>query len=262
MDRALMDPRLQKVMVYCGHVVVVAIAVGMLVAGFVPPASPSSSAQAIAAMYAEHQARILIGCAILMVFWVLWVPWGAVLTVWISRTEPGRPVLAYAASACVAFGLVIFEFIAFFWAVAAFRPGQIAADLTLTLNDIAWFMFLYTWPPFSLLMLIIAIAILRDRNQPTVFPRWLGYLNLWGAIGLVPAVLMSFFKHGAFGFNGLIGMWTPLIVFCFWMIVVSHYMIKAVNRDGGQAREVDSPCAAPGGRSLAAESSAAAGRPA
>jgi hypothetical protein len=239
-----LHPFLQKAMVYCGHVVVVAIVVGMLIAGFIPPPLPSASAETIAAMYAEHQGRILLGCSLMMVFWVLWVPWGAQLTLWIRRMEPGYPTLTYSAHACVAFGLVIFEFIAFFWAVAAFRPGQVGADTTQTLNDIAWFMFLYTWPPFSLLMVITAIAILKDENRTRIFPRPVGYLNLWGAIGLVPAVLMAFFKRGAFGFNGLIGMWTPLIIFCFWMFVMSVYMLRAIDRE--QCRLGESELGLPG----------------
>jgi len=123
-------------------------------------------------MYIQHQGRIQGGCALMMIFWVLWAPWGGILSMFVKRMGAEYPSLAYTAVACVAFGLVIFEFIAFFWAVAAYRPGEIAADITLTLNDIAWFMFLYTWPPFSLLFVVIAVAIFCDRNVPTTFPRW------------------------------------------------------------------------------------------
>ena len=231
MPASPMNLQVQHVMVNCGHVVIVAILIGMLWAGFLPPTPPSDSAAQISAIYAEHQGRIQGGCALMMIFWVLWAPWAGVLAMFIRRMTPSDPSLTYAALVCMGYGLVIFEFIAFFWVVAAYRPGEIAPDITLTLNDIAWFMFLYTWPPFALIFIIIAVAIFCDRNLPMIFPRWVAYLNLWCAVLLLPATLMSIYKTGSFAYDGLFGMWVPLVAFCIWMVVMSVLMSSAIKAE-------------------------------
>ena len=41
--------------------------------------------------------------------------------------------------------------------------------------------------PFALWMVVIALAIFKDHNVPTLYPRWVAYLNVWCAILIFPA---------------------------------------------------------------------------
>ncbi|MHB8695126.1 MAG: hypothetical protein ACYDHH_28160 [Solirubrobacteraceae bacterium] len=43
-------------------------------------------------------------------------------------------------------------------------------------------------------LLAIAGAILQDHSPHPVFPRWVGYFNIWAAISFTPVVLLIFFK--------------------------------------------------------------------
>ena len=60
--------------------------------------------------------------------------------------------------------------------------------------------------------LSIAAAILNKADQD-VFPRWLGYFNVWVAVLLLPAVLLPFFKHGPFAWHGIFEFWLAALVF-------------------------------------------------
>ena len=86
-----------------------------------------------------------------------------------------------------------------------------------TINDFGWFLYLYTWPPFSVWALAIALAILWDTSERPAFPRWAGYMNLWLALLLVPAGLMLFFKSRPFAYDGIITFWVPTVAFFFWI---------------------------------------------
>jgi hypothetical protein len=47
---------------------------------------------------------------------------------------------------------------------------------------------------------------------------------------------MIFFKHGPFGFNGLIAFWMPTAVFFVWMLVMSWMLLRAVSAEEARAR--------------------------
>lgn len=81
--------------------------------------------------------------------------------------------------------------------VAAFRPDR-SPELTIILNDFAWIPFIVNFPPALLQCLAISGAVLTDRGETPVLPRWVGYYNLWTATDFIPAGLLIFFKHGPF----------------------------------------------------------------
>ncbi|EHB59262.1 hypothetical protein MycrhDRAFT_1698 [Mycolicibacterium rhodesiae JS60] len=74
-------------------------------------------------------------------------------------------------------------------AIIAFRPDR-TAELTVTLNDIAWLLFLTPIAPFMIQNIAIGTAILTDSRA--VLPRWVGYLNFWAAAAFIPDVLAVF----------------------------------------------------------------------
>ena len=61
--------------------------------------------------------------------------------------------------------------------------------------------------------LIIPIVAFNDRRPEPAFPRWAGYLNLFVFIIVLPGQLMFFFYSGPFAWNGLVGIWIPLMGF-------------------------------------------------
>jgi hypothetical protein len=102
--------------------------------------------------------------------------------------------------------------------------------ITQTLNDIAWF---FTVMPFALIFvqaLSIAAAILMDRRAERVYPRWLGYMNVWCAFLYVPGGTCTFFKSGPLAWNGVLAFWVPASVYCTWFVTMAIQTSKAARQ--------------------------------
>jgi hypothetical protein len=227
-----MNPTAQRVCAWSGPLLVVLFGVGLVViAGYIPPPSPAASAQDIASWYQHHTTAIRIGVLIEVIAVSLTAPWGASIAIWTRRSESAFPVLTYTQLICLGFVLVDAFFCGMVWGVAAFRPDQVAAESTRTWNDFGWFLYLFTWPPFSVWCLAIGLGIIWDKTDTPAFPRWVAYYNFWIAFLLIPAGMMIFFKHGPFGFNGVIAFWVPTVVFFTWMCVMTWMVLQAISAE-------------------------------
>ncbi len=66
-----------------------------------------------------------------------------------------------------------------------------------------------------------------------MLPRWLGYLNLWVAMLIIPAGLVLFFKHGPFAWNGVVGLYIPLVAFAIWILSMTITIHQNLSRQIG-----------------------------
>jgi hypothetical protein len=147
-----------------------------------------------------------------------------------ARKEGEFPILTYVQLMCVAVGTAVVVLMSMMWAVAAFRPHEYAPQTVMALNDVAYFLFLFTWAPFSIWTLAVALAILLDTSGTPVYPRWAAYLSIWTAILFVPAGLMAFFKHGAFSWAGLMTLCVPVGIFFVWLAAMTTLTIRNIRR--------------------------------
>jgi hypothetical protein len=85
--------------------------------------------------------------------------------------------------------------------------------------------------PGTVQMLASAIPVLADRNPDPIFPRWVGYANIWTAILATPGCLITLFKSGPFAWNGAIAFWVAAIAFGIWMMVNFWAMRHALLRE-------------------------------
>lgn len=167
------DPLVTRLFVWSGLILVLMTVIGFgWLMHMVPPPSPALSKQQMFARVSEHQTSILIGAALVTFFWSFWATRAAPLILYIRRMEC-VPLLTFACLANVGGGAAVITTIAVAWTVMAFR----AEDPTVVqaFNDLGFLLFLYTWPPFGIFMVIIAIAILRNINPQPFFPRWVAY---------------------------------------------------------------------------------------
>lgn len=223
------DPVLMRLFVWSGLVLVLMTVIGFgWLMHMVPPPSPSNTKHETLTRVSEHQTSILIGAALVTFFWSFWVTWAAPIILYIRRMER-VPLLTIATVANVGGGAAVITTIAVAWTVMAFR----AEDPTVVqaFNDLGFFLFLYTWPPFGILMVIIAIAIFRDVNPEPTFPRWVAYYNIYAAIGMAPASFMGLFKTGPLAYNGILAFWVVAVDFFVWMVVMSVVMMKVIAKD-------------------------------
>ena len=101
--------------------------------------------------------------------------------------------------------------------------------------------------PGILQALVIGLVILGDQTGKNIYPRWVGYFNLWCAFAFTPGVLLPFFKTGPFAWNGALSYYIPYFCWLCWYTTASIYMIKEVRR-----RMVGAEAAAASGRLAAA----------
>lgn len=176
-----------------------------------PAPSPAWNAEQLAAFYVENQNRIRLGCIVALFFLPLFaLPLGVVLAR-LRQTEKGPPIFTYALLVLmpIALLMLILPFIS--WSVAAFRPGQIDPQIIQALNDLGWFIFLFTWAVFTVLFTLIAIAILRAERGNEPLPRWSAYLLLWCGLLFAGSALIIFFKDGPFAYDGIVGLYIPVV---------------------------------------------------
>ncbi len=92
------------------------------------------------------------------------------------------------------------------------------------MNDHVWFIFILSWPPVAILVVLIATAIFRDHNLPTIYPRRAACCKLRCAVLITPAGLIEFVKTGPFADDGAISFRFIYIVFFGWITVMSCAM--------------------------------------
>jgi len=77
------------------------------------------------------------------------------------------------------------------------------------------------------------VAVLIDKRPRPVFPRWLGYVNIWLALMFTPASFLVFFKTGPLAWNGVLVWWVPVTAFLLWFVPNFVFLLKAVDSDDG-----------------------------
>jgi len=232
------NTRAQIICAYSGLLCPLFLLIGMWpIAQFFPPHDPAASAEEIAAIFRASPNAIVLGMLFIMLGGAFYVPLVAAISIQIRRIEKhAPPMLSYlqlGAGAPISLFIIIPAVI---WAAAAYRADVAPPAVTQALNDVGWFFFVI---PFTLGFIqntTIGLAILLDRNAQPVFPRWVGYFNLWIGVMIVDAGLIGFYKSGPFAWNGLIGFFVPATVFFNWFIVMAIYVSRAAKQAAAESR--------------------------
>lgn len=220
----------QRLCAWTGPLAVILSMLGMvIIGGYVPATNPAASAAEIARIYTENTASMRLGMIISMIGFTLFIPFGIAIAMQTRRMEK-VPVMTYVQIAAVAVSALEGVMSTCIWLTASFRPDEVSPELTRALHDLGWITFLVDVPPFSVWMVAIGIAILRDRNPAPIFPRWLGFLNFWVAILILPALLLPFFKTGPFAYNGILALYLPFGSFFIWMVIMTFALFHALGK--------------------------------
>jgi hypothetical protein len=213
---------------------------GALLGRFIPPlVSPSDSAHVAAAKYAAHTDQIRIGAVLASISMSLMATWGVAIAVQTrgrDQYDDTPPTLAWLQLVSIAIGTIVVLFMCMFWEIAAFRPGHASDQTVSSMIDIAYFLFLFTVPPFSIWTAAVGLTILRDSERAgAAYPRWLAYMSFWAALLFCPAMCMAFFKTGPLAWNGLLALYVPVVTYFIWLSVMSFYTIKAAAHPSAPA---------------------------
>jgi hypothetical protein len=230
-----MSTRNQMICAWCAPAATVTWLLGFWVlAGFIPPPSPHDSAHQIVALYRSNTIGIRVGLLVTMMGAAMMGPFVAVVSEQMQRIEGRRWPLAKAQLGLGSIVILLFIIPCMLMEAAAFRPGR-DPNIVLALNDAGWLPFVGAFMPTFFQLLVIAMAIFDDKEEK-VFPRWLGYLNVWVAIGFLPTALIYFFKSGPFAWNGLLAFWLALTIFCGWFLTMFVYVVRAIRNQAAAER--------------------------
>jgi hypothetical protein len=221
-----MNTSVQKWCAWGGPVLAVSFIIGWGVfGGFLPPISPSTDAAGVARFFQEDTTSLRIGLLLCLIGSPFLGVWAAAISAQLKRIEPGEHTLS---DAQLVLGCAMVpSFIAplCVWAGIAFRPdGNI--EITQRLNDVAWMMWIANSYVPVLQAVIIGVAILRDRRERPIFPRWYGYLTLWFVLIWMSGGLTIFFKSGVFAWNGLISWWSVALTYVVWIAAVTTALLR------------------------------------
>ena len=222
----MLTNRILTLCAWAGPATVVVALIGWLVAGVLPiPLGSESSVEEVVNFY-SHDTRVLAGLVISTLGVSLVFPLIAVIGVHMVRMEGRTPILTFlqlitgaATGVCLLLPLLLMTTI-------AFRPDR-SPELTMTLNDIAWLLFITPIAPFMIQNVAIGVAILNDKRQ--TLPRWVGYVNFWVAFSFIPDPLAFFFHSGPFAWRGIFIFWLALTTYAIFLIVMGLTLRKAIR---------------------------------
>ncbi|MBA3742064.1 hypothetical protein [Sporichthya sp.] len=233
-----MSARIQLWCLWCGLAAMALFVAGLLlVAGLVPPPSPSDSALEIQRFYADDTNAIRAGLAMATIGASLTAPFVVVITCQLLRIEGRSAPLAYLQLGTGMLGVLIIAFPMMLIEAAAFRPER-DAELIRAINDIAWITLIGTLGQIMLQCGAIAVAAFRDETSQ-VLPRWVGYFNLLVALAFPPGLILFFVKTGPFAWNGLLAFWYPLSLFAVWFGVMFVVLRRAIATEATMPRASD-----------------------
>jgi hypothetical protein len=206
--------------------VVVVTLIGFLIAGLLPlPLGPSDSTEKVVNFY-SHDTRVAAGLVIATLGLCLVFPLIALIGVHMVRMEGRTPILTFLQLIAGSATGVFLVMPMILMTIIPFRPDR-SPELTVTLNDIAWLLFLTPIGPFIIQNVAIGTAILSDRNG--ILPRWVGYLNFWVALLFVPDILAFFFHSGPFAWNGIFIFWLAFVAYAIFLIAMGLVLRQAVK---------------------------------
>lgn len=210
-----MSRRIELVCAWCGPATVVVASAGWLIAGVLPfPLGSSSTVNEVVDFYSGGT-RVIAGLVIAQLGVCLILPLIGLIGYYMYRIEGRHPLLTFIQLVTGAITGVILLVPMMLMAVAAFRPDR-NPELTLTINDIAWLVFITPIAPFIIQNVAIGTAILRDQNR--LLPRWVGFMNFWIAASFLPDPLAYFFYGGPFAWHGIFVFWLALATYVIFLI--------------------------------------------
>lgn len=221
--------RIQLLCALAGPVTIVIALAGWFLAGLLPlPLGPQHTTDEVVAFYRDHQTSVAAGFVIASIGVCGVFALVAAISVQMLRMEGRYPVLTFMQIATGAATGVCLLLPMLLMAVIAYRPDR-SAEITLTLNDIAWMLFITPIMPFILQNVAIGVAILTDQNG--IYPRWAGYLNLIVGFTFVPDILPYFFYSGPFAWNGIFIFWLALTSYAVWLVAMGVLTRRAILED-------------------------------
>ncbi len=193
-----------------------------------PPPRPDVSAAEKVAFFTQHGLTIQIGFTLLLILLGGAAMTNGLVAYQMKRMSVGS-VFAYGYLGGMSVGaLPGYLLVTVCFLTAAFRPDR-DPELISLLYDLGMLSYNGSLGCFSVAYLVLAIAILYDRNE--IFPKWFAYVSIWQIITEVIATQMFVFPSGPFAWNGSIAFWWAVVVFSVWLGALIVLLRQAAARE-------------------------------
>ncbi|MGE2690509.1 hypothetical protein [Mycolicibacterium pulveris] len=201
-----------------------------------PPPRPDVTAADKVSFFASNGLTIQIGFCLLLILLGGAAVTNGLVAYQMKRMSVGS-VFAYAYIGGMGVGaLPGFLLVAVCFLTAAFRADR-NPELVSMLYDVGMLSYNGSLGCFSVAYLVLAIAILYDRND--IFPKWFAYVSIWQIITEVIATQMFVFYSGPFAWNGSLAFWWSVVVFTIWLGALIVLLKRATLREPLDAPAVD-----------------------
>jgi uncharacterized membrane protein (DUF485 family) len=225
----VMNRTAHKFCAWSGTLCLLLMVVGfVLLAGFIPARPPGETAEQTAQFLSQNRDLIKWGLIVAMFGAPLLMTFAASISIHMRRIEGRYAVLAMTEMGLGAILVLEFIYLIFFWQTATYRADR-SPELIQLASDMGWIPFVGLTSTIVLQVSVFGVAILTDRRNRPVFPRWLGYYNLWVALMFLPGTFNVFYLDGPLSRNGIIAWYIPLAVFATWLVITSFYLSRAVD---------------------------------
>ena len=224
----LLNTKIQRACAWSGLVGVIIFFMGFVIPGWIPLPPPSMTQEQVVAMYQQNLVNIRIGGILFFISSIFLPPMVAVISIQLKRIEGANPILAYTQLSAGSINIVFFIATGLLFLMTAFRPDR-PPELIYLMNDISWFVAVMVWPAAFTQNIAIAVAILNDQSDEPIFPRWVGFFNIWASLLFIPGSLVPFFTQGPFAWSGIIGFWVPATAFGIWFLVMLPMLLRAIK---------------------------------
>jgi hypothetical protein len=192
-----------------------------------PPPSPGLTTEGIIAFIQSNSTHLQIGIVVLSLSLGLASLSSGIIVVQMRRMNGVGPALAYAYLAALAVAaLPGCLFCALMFALAAFRPDR-DPRIVVLLYDMGLLSFVGSLGCFIVQYMVFAIAIFLDKRG--IFPKWLGYMSIWGVVTELLAIPIWIFRSGPYAWNGLISFYLGTIIFVVWEFSLVVCLYKAIK---------------------------------
>lgn len=196
-------------------------------AGFLPPIAPDLDAQGVAAIYQNNAVAMRSGFLLIVLASGFYVPFSAAIATQMQRIEGAHTVLAKTQFGAGIMVVTLIIIPALIFTTTAYRPER-APELTQLLNDLGWISLIMPVSPAMVQVMAVGIAALMDKSATPVYPRWIGYLGLWLAVIFLPGLSLTYFKTGAFAWNGVLTFWLPVGLLFGWIMLMAWMTHRAI----------------------------------
>lgn len=196
----------------------------------IPPYSGGLSAQQFSDSFRASASSIRIGMIGMLIFTVLYLPWGVAISKVMEQVEHDNNVLSTLQLWGAGFTTVVFALASTTWLAGTYRPDELNPGLLQFVYDLGWIQFDMAYTLTTLQLVALGVAFILDRRPRPLLPNWVAWFSIWVGVLFFGLSLMPFFKSGPFSRSGIVNYWVEFPSFFVFMASCSFFMIRAITR--------------------------------